>query len=534
MKKIVLTGILLGAAAFSCQLNAQVKKAIAKPKAAVAAIKGPVLNKIDFFDLAPDDAVQILNDELKKVKILLTDITEEPSYFYDNAGKKTTLRSTFRRLDFEKDFSARIISDDEEQITNVAFSLNNSTLKHFKNVKKMLGYSIWPTISVTDTDTIYRSGNMIASSSGFISHDDAGKITSQSIEVSVRKINPYTFVPKNPKQFDSQNLSVHDDAGDLGYAMVDLMKRLGVNLLYKEDDIAKVDEDDGLEGYICSYNFDKSVWVSINTTNTRRPERIYIQCQDPITFSRVKKSLGFLQWPEAKGSAYDDPDADYYSHKNVVITVQPASKGISIAISPLLEDVATRLEYTFTPTFDELVKLYRSGTPEQVAQSIAASYVTMVEYDNTNKLVPNSSADKLTFFYKTPNNKTARCTFMYNDPKFQKGTEIYVGSSDRIYMKELMSQYIKANSNQNHQINLNGTRVKYPSDFDQIWLLNKTTYDQEVARSLAEKQQQEAELARIKERERLEAIEKEKERAARSAETLNKLADFLKNSGKKQ
>lgn len=532
MKKIVLTCILLGAEVFNCQLSAQIKKTPTKPKTAIVAIKEPVLNKIDFFNLTPDDAVQILNDELKKVKIKLNDISEDLTYNYVS-GKKTDMRYTVRRLDFDNQFSANITSNAKDLITEVSFSLNDGCIKHAKNIKRILGYSSWSAISVTDIDTIYRSGDMIASSLGYTSKDGTGKIVGQSLNLFVKKIAPYTYVPKTRKQFDPQNLNVHDYDHDLGYEIVDFMKKSGINLLYKDNETTSVDEDEGLEGYRCIYYFDKSVWVSLGTNKDRDPNDIYIQCYDPITFSKLKKSLGILQWSKAKGNG-NDSGADYYEYKNIASTINSSSKSISFSISPLAEDVSTRLRLTKTPTFDELVELYKSGTPEEVAQSIANNYVTMVEYDSTSKLVPNSSADKLTFFYITPNNKTARGTFIYNNPKFQKGTEIYVGSSDRIYMKDLMSQYIKSSFSYNHQINLNNVRVKHPSDFDQIWFINKVIYDQEVAKTLAEKQRQEAELAKVKEQERLEAIEKEKIRAARSAETLNKLAEFLKNSGKKQ
>lgn len=532
MKNIILTGILLCAAVFSCQLNAQVKKAVAKPKATTSAAKGPVFNKIDFFALAPDDAVQILNDEFKKIRIVLNDIREEPTYYYVS-GKKTTLQSTFRRLDFGSDFSANITSDERDQITDVSFSLSSGALKHIKNIKKMLGYSSWPAISVTDLDTTYRSGNMIANSSGFINRNDAGKIVGHSVDITVKKIRPYTYVSKSPKQFDPQNLSVHDNDLDMGYSIVDLMKRLGINLLYRDAEMPVLGDDDKLLGYSCVYYFDKSVWVSVNTSAMRRPDRIYMQCQDPITFSKLKKSLGILQWPEGKGDEEDD-SSDYYEYKNVVSSIHSPSKGISISISPLPEDVATRLEYTSAPTFDELLELYKSGTPEEVVKTFTNSYVTMVEYDASGNLVPNSSADKFTFFYKTPNNMTARCTFNYDRPTFQKGTEIYVGSSDIAYMQVLMSQYQKNGAKHYYQINMKGAAAKYPGDFDQIWFLNKAVYDVEAAKTLAEKQQKEAELARVKEKERQEAIAREKERAARSAETLNKLGEFIKNYGKKQ
>lgn len=254
MKKIVLTGILLGAAVFSCQLNAQVKKVTPKPKAAVAAAKEPVLSKIDFFNLAPDDAVQILHDELRKINIKLQDINEDLTYAYVS-GKKTDVRYTVRRLDFDNQFSANITSNAKDLITEVSFSINDASIKHVKNIKRMLGYSSWPSISVTDIDTIYRSGDMIASSLGYTSRNDAGKITGQSLNLFVKKIVPYTYVPKNRKPFDPKNLSVHDYDQDLGYEIVDFMKNLGINLLYKDRETTSTDEDDGLEGYGCIYYF---------------------------------------------------------------------------------------------------------------------------------------------------------------------------------------------------------------------------------------------------------------------------------------
>jgi len=532
MKNLLLTSALAALLASAGQLNAQVKKAVPKAKTPLAVAKGPVLNKIDFFNLAPEDALQALNDELKKVKVVLKDIVEEPSYYYDISGKQLNLRSTSRKLVFDHDLTANITADENDRITAVSFSVGDGNVERLKAVKKVLVFGNWPVISLADNDTTYRNGNKVANSSVFVHEDDKGKITGRSFDVGIKQVKPYNYMPKDYRSFDPQNLDVHDNSDDIGYAIAEFMKKSGINLLYKDENLPFVIEDE-LFSYSCKYNFSNAVSVSINTSVSGKLKNIYIDSSDPITFSRLKKGLGILQWPETERDEYDESDADYYKFKNVVATVSSYAKDIVLKVHPLPEDIATRLENTFTPSFDELVDLYKSGTPEEVAKAITDTYVNQIGIDKTTKkMVANPNGSKFDFCFKTPGGSTAECYFNYNALANNKSTEVFLMSEDKAFVKSIYEQYLKSSSKSRYYVmlRLDGKDVTYPNEFDRVWFMNKEARDKEIA----DQQRQEAELAARKEQERLEAIEREKQRAARSMETLNKLGEFLLNSGKKQ
>ncbi|MNV84508.1 hypothetical protein D3C71_1783860 [compost metagenome] len=121
MKKLILTISLLVVVFFN-HLNAQVKKTVAaKPKGRLEVVKEPVFSKIDFFSQTPEGAVQILNDELKKLQITLKDIQETTSYEYDVKGKKlNSVATSSRRLIFDKGLNSSIVADKGDNITEIS------------------------------------------------------------------------------------------------------------------------------------------------------------------------------------------------------------------------------------------------------------------------------------------------------------------------------------------------------------------------------------------------------------------------------
>ena len=541
MKKIIFIGILLGAAVFGCQLNAQEKKPVVKPKMATAKSKSPiivtkepVLRKIDFFSLSPDDAVQALNDELKKLKITLNDINEESSYYYDISGKRGDLLSTSRTLVFDNKFRAIITSDEDDLIQEISFSMYSGNTKHVKAVRNMMAYGGWPQIALADNDTTYKNGDIIANSSSYINKNDKGEVLNESYTVLIKRIIPYTYVPKNFKPFDPTSLNVYNNAEDIGYAIVELMKKIGINLLYKSEN-RPITLDEVLSNYSCDYKFSNGVSLTINTSIARKLKFIFIDSSDPITFSKLKKTLGVLQWQKTES---DENDDDYYNHDNVIAIVSSYGKDIVFRINPLPGDTKTRLENTSAPTFNELVELYQGGTSDEVAESITSSYMNQIKVDTVkNILIPDPVGDKFDFYYSTSSNAYARCYFNYNNPIFNKSTRIYIGSSDLVYMKNMMAQYLSSEfrSKYIYEMKMDGKPVSYPGNFDQIWFRDKVASEQQTAQALAEKQRQDEEVARQKEQDRLDAIEKQRQRDAKSAETLKLMESILKGSfGKKQ
>ncbi|MNV85103.1 hypothetical protein D3C71_1790300 [compost metagenome] len=102
---------------------------------------------------------------------------------------------------------------------------------------------------------------------------------------------------------------------------------------------------------------------------------------------------------------------------------------------------------------------------------------------------------------------------------------MYLYSKDTQYLKNLLSQYQRSNlsSKYIYLIKMNDKLVEPSMDFDEIWFLDRSVRMQQ----LALQEQQQAEIARRKEQERLDDIQREKQKAARSMETLNKLGEFL-------
>lgn len=541
MKKIIFAGILLGAAIFCRQSNAQGKKTVAKARTSTRqtapADKAPLLHKINFFSLTPDNAIQTLNDEFKKIKITLKDIREGSSYYYDATGKKGNILSNTRTLIFDNKMQVGVVSDEDDVIKEISFSLFSGNGKQLKAVKTMLAYNSWPQVALAENDTTYRNGNMLVNSSSYISRNDKGEFISESFQILMKQVSPYTYVPKNFKAFDPTTLNVYNNSEDVAYAIVDAMKKQGINLLYKDENLP-VTSEEGLSNYSCDYKFSHGVCLTINTSVARKLKFIFIDCNDPITFSRLKKTFGILQWQKAEHGEYDDADDDCYKHDNVTAVISPSGKDIVFRINPLVGDTQTRLENTVAPSFDDLVNLYMSGTPDEVAKSIGNTYMNQIKVDTVrNKLVHDPVGDKFDFYYSTSYNSHGRCRFNYNNPDFYKSTRFYVGSVDLAYMKTLMSQYLasKFRSKYIYMMKLDGKVVTFPSDFDQIWFRDKAVIEQETAQAQAEKQRQDEEVARRKEQDRLNAIEKQKKRDAQSAATLKIMEGILNgNFGKKQ
>ena len=531
MKKLVLISVLLVAVFFN-HLNAQVKKSVAKPKAKLEAAKEPVFSKIDFFSQTPDGAVQIFNDELKKLQIVLRDIQETTTYDYDAKGKKLkSIAATSRRLIFDKGLNASIVADKNDYITEISLELSNGNGRYFKEIKKMLGLTAWPVIDLNESDTTFRNGNLVAMTSSYKALNEDGDETGKSgLALSMKRISLYAYVPKELRLFDAQDIIVHDNAEDVGYSVVEFMKKIGVNLLYQDYEQTFAIEGE-LSGYSRNYQFSNSVFVTITTSALRKMNRIELTCKDPITFSKLKKALGIQQW--AKIGTDAEIGADYYEFKNIRCNLYSSAKFIWLEIKPLEEDMPSRLENTKTPGFDDLAALYQSGPEEQVIKAITGNYVNGIKYDDgLKKWVADPLADKLKFYFKAPNAPVAVCIFNYkvsvND---NNSLTMYLYSRDTQYLKDILSQYQNSASRSKYiyMVKKDNVIVEQTGDFDEIWFMDRAVR----AQQLAGQEQQKAEIARKKEQERLDAIEQEKQKAARSMETLNKLGDFLKAPRKK-
>jgi len=528
MKKIVLTSILVSAVCISA-LNAQVKKAITKPKTPVTIVKEPVFNKIEFFSLTPDNAIQLLSDELGKFKMVLQDLEDQPFYEYDNKGKRlNTLVATTRKLIFDKELTVNLTSDKADQLTNIVFESRAGNAKHFKAIKKMLGFSTWPVVSKTQTDTIFRSGNKIAYSSTTDNYNDDGEITHHGWIASMASADAYVYLPKENKPFDAKQLNVNQSGEDIGYALVELMKNMGETFLNKELNMPVVSNDQ-LQGYFCNYNFSHSITISISTAVSHKLRGIDIGCKDPITASKLKKALGVLQWTKTGGD--EESRTAYYAHNNITCYLYNGGKYIIIGVKPLETDWATRLENTKMPSFDSLAGLYQSGTEQEVGKSITENYLNGIKYDNAAKKWVSDPQKKCLFYFKTPNSGMTTCQFNFNVTTDNNWT-IYLYSIDSEFLQNVLAEYQKSKHKNNYVYVLrsNGTEVEMSAKYDEILFMDRAARSQQIAQY----KQQQADLARQKEQERLEAIEREKQRAAQSAETLNKLGDFIKNYGKKQ
>ncbi|SHE44438.1 hypothetical protein [Pedobacter caeni] len=532
MKRLILTISLLVAMFFN-PLNAQVKKAVVKPKGKVESVKEPVFSKTDFFSQTPDGAVQIINDELKKLQITLKDIQETATYEYDVKGKKlNSMATTSRRLIFDKGLNASVVADKGDNITEISLELSTGNVKQFKSIKKMLGFAGWAVIGQTESDTTFRNGNLVGTSFSYLALNEDGEQTNQLVlALSMKRVGLYNYVPKEVRPFNAQDLSVYDNPDDIGYAIIEFMKKMGINLLYQDREQSFA-MDGELSGYSRSYYFSNSVFVTINTSALWRLKSIDLTCKDPITFSRLKKNTGILQWP--KTGSNTESNSDFYALNHIRCSVYSSAKYMLFDVKPLETDLSGRLENTKAPGFDDLASLYQSGPKEQVIRTISNNYVNGLKHDEVlKKWVSDPLADKLKFYFKPPNTPIAVCIFDYNvSLKDNNSTAMYLYSKDAQYLKNLLSQYQNSSfsSKYIYLIKMDGKVVQSPMDFDEIWFLDRSVRMQQ----LAMQEQKQADAARQKEQERLDEIEREKQKAARSMETLNKLGDFLLKTPKKK
>lgn len=406
MKKLIIFIFLLAFLSKVNSLKAQIKKVIAKPKpvaVAVALVPKEEIKKIDFFDKTPEDLIQVLNDEFKKAGLTIKDINDFITYKYDAKGKSTKQPiSTLKTISFNKDATVIYVNTDSaEKVSDISFTTKN--YKYFKQIKKLVGCQSWSLVASNETDTTLKSGNLYAN----ISKDTANIQYNLSLKKSIGN----NFTSNQTVPFNAANLSLENNANDLGNGIIAVMKLIGLDFLYKSNNVPIVSEKQFMF-YSTRFNFTNFASVDINTSATNKNQSIVFSVTDAVIFYKLKKALNVTQWQSKPNGTNDGTET--YSLNNIDCSVNSKDKIIIYTVNPLVTDIKTRYENTIPIDAENLVNLYLKNDSATVKKIIQSTYVNLVDVDwQSRKIKYNPIADPFDFYFKSPADSLCYVSYEY-------------------------------------------------------------------------------------------------------------------------
>jgi len=424
-------------------LIAQVKKTPVKPKPKPAAVQIPVLTRLDPFAKTPDDLVEFLNDEFKKLNLTLKDIDETTTHFFEGTKQLKKVSATSRELTFTNSVSSTIEIDADDKVTQLWIQADGMDTVRFKAISNMLAYNAWPVYYKTEDHTSYKNGNIIASKGSDFTYNDDDEIESSYTYISIRKITPYTYQPGTPVVFNAKTLTINDNALDVGYGIVKLIEGLGYGLLYKDVQQPILNNNNKLTKYSTRYQFTNAISADIETTPFGKLKFIDIDSDDPISFLKIKRALDIAGWKKYNSDA--ETKTDFYEYNNRKCIVFGETKSIDFTVEPERSDVISRLQETEVPSLNELMDLYHSGTKEQVIATISDKYVNDFYITNNPKPMtfkPQGADFGQRFLIRTDEGKVpGEVTFTFGLELPDTIVAIWLASDDVAYVKRLCEEF---------------------------------------------------------------------------------------------
>lgn len=517
MQKIIFITALLSLA-INATLKAQVKKPVAKT------VVKTVSNRIDFFSKDADDAVQILSDELKKFKIVLTGLDDNPLYNYDyttNEKLKDDAESE-KTLYFGNTIKARIKASSGNIVNKLTFSTTN--LKYYTAIKNILGFNTRTKIGEGYNDTTFRDGNVFANLSSEENASTDNKPANYYYITAERTGHYASRLPDSAQVFNVNSIDIHDDYQRITYAALHFVKNLGYSYYYSTTKLHSVDEKTGKRvGTTYTAHFSKNVSVTFELNKLWLVSEISLGSPDPIAFNKIKKAFNLSDWKY--NGAIGEGIGSSYTNKNVDCKIFPTAQTIVFTIRPELSDIDTRVKLAPTPNLDEIIALRYSGSEKAVAKTLRENYLTKIKYDkNAKKYVFDETADDFDFFYLSPGGKLVNGYFRMVLTS-QWTAPFLIDSDDKDYLQALSAEF--------------DTSDEYKSNYTKVltggqFRIHSNNMEAERERGEALKERAEAER---KERDRLAQLEKERiqaEKAAKLNEAILNATESMKKILQKQ
>ncbi|RYU86923.1 hypothetical protein EWM62_17385 [Mucilaginibacter terrigena] len=515
MKKILFIAALLSIA-FNNQLRAQVKAPV-KKKVAIA----PASRSIDFFNMNGDDAVQVLNDEFKKLKIVLTGLDERPIYDFNfGSNDKIDEIGTEHRLYFSKGLSARVTEfSADKRISKLLFFISDE--KQYTEIKKLLGFAAWKILNEGNNDTTYRNGNIFANIVSAEGVEDKKPVMYYSITAEVAKQGD-TYSPESSQAFDVSNLALNHKSDDVINQAINFVKKLGYTFFYKSMESHFVDRKTGKRyGSESTAYFSKSLSIQFSVNKLWSVNEIVFRSTDLIAFSKLKKAFNLSAW--TYNGTLGNGSINSYTNKNIDCEVDGSAPKIIFTIHPELNDIDTRLKLAPTPTLADLIKLHNSGTEKEVAKNITKTYLNKISYNESLKRYTfDTTASDFYFYFLSPTNTLVQ-VYLKIPLTTDFTAPFFVNSSDKAYLKSLADEFDAS---------------EYTQYYSKVLLENQfRIHDNNVEATRKRVEAERMEQARLSELE-IERQNAEKERlkaekAARLNESLNKINDALRQMIKK-
>lgn len=530
MIRLYKMGLLIIALLINMQVNAQVKKPIVKAKTITALPKVVAINKINLFDLSADEATETLSNELKKLSIVLEDIEEYQTYNYDENGKKlNTINNTVKKLIFNKGLTSFIATNNIDVIKEISFVINDA--KYNRSIKTLLGYNNWQAVFQSENDTTFKSGYFIVNTNKNSVEDETGKKTGEHFSIAMKQITPYTYKPSKVNDFIPKTLTVHDNADDVGYSIVELMKKQGLIFLYKSD-IYSLTDDNKFLNYNTTYHFANGISLDINTNVKNKLLNISFNLNNPLAFIKLKKEFKILEF-EHTGNDTEN-NIEYYKYNNISSTIFPKQKAIIFYISPAVEDIKTRYQNTAAISGEDLVNMYLKNDSSILKNIIAQNYVNKVDIDwKSRKMTYNEKENDFDFLFKSPSDSISFVSYEYKLSNTWSRI-IYFSTRDKVYYEKMKTELTQIANKPESEISINFSDIPYAATGMQYISIFSKAQEQKVQenkRLLAQQREQERqELLARQQQQREEQAERDRlkaEKAAKSAADIQRVGDAL-------
>jgi|GEM_PF-2344539 len=512
------------------RLTAQVKKPVAKPVAKQLAkpVEKNTLSRIDFFNKNADDAVEILRDELKKLKIDLNDMDEEDVYSFNSASidKDPSNTQTEKTLTFTGDLIAYVKASKSNVVNKLTFF--PTQLTHYTAIKSMLGVDKMIEINGGYNDTTLRSGDIFVNLSSSEDYDDDDKVVTSYTITAERIDHNATQLSDLAQSFDVSDMDMHRSYTDVTNAALNFVKRQGYTFYYQSPNSFRTDDNDKCTEIYYSAYFNKHVSVTFTLNKLWLVNTILISSADPIAFNKLKKAFELSEWKKIKAPG-SNSDVNNYTNKNVTCEVDGKYHTIQFTISPAANDISTRFVLAPTPGLTQIIGLRNYGSADEVAKALAKDYLTDIKYDEAKKeYVYDESADDFQFFYKSPQGTTVR-TYFKMDLTTDWTAPCMVYSDDKTYLQALSDEFEK--STELKKKYTKGLKDGYFALYDISMEATREAKAEEQRRAAAEQQRaEEARAAAERERARLAEIEKQRLQAEKDAkfnESLRKATEIM-------
>lgn len=509
--------------------NAQVKKAAVPAKAPKKGIVQPPSKNIAMALLTTntEQAGRLISNELKTIGIQIESISEEAVYDeVKNEKPIGKLLQTRTSLHCSNRIQVDFIADPNNAIVSANLYLNDISHDNYLKIERLLGYQKWSPVTKSEQFSSYLNTNLIASVNYFgSSEDDETKLT---YSINLGKTDRFNAAIL-PSPFEIDSITVHHNPEDIGQSAVQFLKGQGLKFLYKSTkDILTNSEGDGISSavsYITTYMFGEGAHVNVVVNKYQKLNEINFYFTDPLVHNKIKRWFGLGNW--TKEGEGDFEGSMVYRKNHLECVNNDKERSIDFTIAPFITDIATRYENTGPITASALANYYFSFDKNQMKNYLTKNYVNIADVNWKNRtLYYRANANPFHFFFKSPTDSLCFAAYDY-DLSDTKSRIAFFSTGDKAYLEKMKAELTEmAKDPKSKFVVTFSEKLNTVSGMHYIMVFSKA---QEAVLAEIKRKQDDA-LAAKQQKEKEEAAERERLRAAKAAKTaedIQKVGDIL-------